>query len=241
MAKLRLWSTTAASNNSPVPDGAPEGMPPSGVNDVMRKMMSRLAEWYRAPGWVEYDVPTYISATEFTIPSDRTSDYTQGRRVKATIGSGDIYGTVTGSSFDTVTTVTVKWDGVGALNNTLSLIELSILSTKHQVEASATLQYNEQTSNYTLQASDNGKKVIINSPTAKNVTLPQNSTAALPQGFHCIVSKGGVGDVLFVTQGSDTLISPGGATIAEQGGQAFIDLQVSGTPNKWCAEGRLTD
>ena len=33
------WSPTDASNNSAAPDGAPEGMPPSGVNDTMRAIM----------------------------------------------------------------------------------------------------------------------------------------------------------------------------------------------------------
>lgn len=40
------WSTAAASNNSAPPNGAPEGMAPSGVNDVIRENMSALARWY---------------------------------------------------------------------------------------------------------------------------------------------------------------------------------------------------
>lgn len=40
------WSTTASSNNSSPPNGAPENMAPSGVNDVMREMMAANARWY---------------------------------------------------------------------------------------------------------------------------------------------------------------------------------------------------
>lgn len=38
------YSATAASNSSAAPDGAPENMAPSGVNDTMRKMMANVKE-----------------------------------------------------------------------------------------------------------------------------------------------------------------------------------------------------
>jgi hypothetical protein len=37
------WSTTAANNNAASPNGAPEGMAPSGVNDVIRQNMADVA------------------------------------------------------------------------------------------------------------------------------------------------------------------------------------------------------
>lgn len=40
------WSQTDASNTTAAPDGAPEGMAPSGVNDVMRMMMGAVKRWY---------------------------------------------------------------------------------------------------------------------------------------------------------------------------------------------------
>jgi len=46
MAKISTWSTTAASNNSAAPDGAPEGMSPASVNDVIRENMSAIAKQY---------------------------------------------------------------------------------------------------------------------------------------------------------------------------------------------------
>ncbi len=46
MADVSQWSTTAASNNSASPNGAPEGMAPSGVNNVIRENMAALAKWY---------------------------------------------------------------------------------------------------------------------------------------------------------------------------------------------------
>lgn len=46
MANISQFSTAAASNNDPSPDGAPEGMAPSGVNDTIRENMAALARWY---------------------------------------------------------------------------------------------------------------------------------------------------------------------------------------------------
>jgi hypothetical protein len=43
---VREWSTTAASNNDAAPDGFPEGMPPSGVNDSARELMAATKAWY---------------------------------------------------------------------------------------------------------------------------------------------------------------------------------------------------
>lgn len=37
------WSTTAANNNAASPNGAPEGMAPSGVNDTIRQIMADVA------------------------------------------------------------------------------------------------------------------------------------------------------------------------------------------------------
>lgn len=45
MTSLYGYSATAASNNAAAPDGAGEGMAPSGVNDTIRKMMANLAEF----------------------------------------------------------------------------------------------------------------------------------------------------------------------------------------------------
>ena len=47
MANISQWSVTAGSNNSAAPNGAPEGMSPSGVNDVIRENMSAGAKVYK--------------------------------------------------------------------------------------------------------------------------------------------------------------------------------------------------
>lgn len=47
MSNISTYSTTAASNNSATPDGWPEGMPPSGVNDSARENMAAMAKLFK--------------------------------------------------------------------------------------------------------------------------------------------------------------------------------------------------
>ena len=47
MSTIDNWSTTAASNNAASPNGFPEGMAPSGVNDSAREVMAAVAKWYK--------------------------------------------------------------------------------------------------------------------------------------------------------------------------------------------------
>jgi hypothetical protein len=47
MSNTSEWSTTAATNNSAPPNGWPENMQRSAVNDCAREMMAALAKWYQ--------------------------------------------------------------------------------------------------------------------------------------------------------------------------------------------------
>lgn len=129
MTGIELWSTTAANNNSASPNGWPEGMPPSGVNDSARQMMAAVREWYETAEWINLgQTPTYIGATSFSITGDQTATYQIGRRIKA-YGTTPftIYGTITNSAYASVTTVTVTWDS-GSLNSTLTTVWIGLAS-----------------------------------------------------------------------------------------------------------------
>ena len=41
-----VWTEADNSNNTPAPDGAPEGMFPSGVNDTIRADRGAIKRWY---------------------------------------------------------------------------------------------------------------------------------------------------------------------------------------------------
>jgi len=124
MSDIKDWSVTAASNNSAAPDGAPEGMAPSSVNDTMRENMAATRRWTDDGGWHDWGHTTvYATSTSFTIAGvDVTSIYHLNRRVRA-VGSitGTIYGSISATAFSTNTTVTVTWDSGSLTSETLAI------------------------------------------------------------------------------------------------------------------------
>lgn len=89
----------------------------SGINDVS----ATFDEWKAGP------TPTFVSATQFTLVGDQTNTFTVGRRIKATVTAGTVYGTITVSAFAVLTTVTVVIDS-GNLDSGLSAISYGLLS-----------------------------------------------------------------------------------------------------------------
>ena len=121
---IKDWSTTAASNNSAPPDGFPENMAPSAVNDAARETMAQVRTWYEDAEWINRGYTyAYVGATQFKVAgTDVSSIYHVGRRVRA-VGSstGTRYGTITASSFSTDTTVTVAFDSGSLANEPLQI------------------------------------------------------------------------------------------------------------------------
>lgn len=74
-------------------------------------------------GWLDHGhSATYVSATSFTIPTDVTSIYTTGRRLKVVDGGGTKYVTVVSSSYGAPnTTVTVAGDSLAASITSVSI------------------------------------------------------------------------------------------------------------------------
>jgi len=89
------------------------------------------------PGFVSEWTPTfattYISPTSFSIPGDQTSSglADEGRRMKFTIASGNVFGVIASASFDgTKTTYTMQMTS-GVLDTTLSAAWYGLLSATH--------------------------------------------------------------------------------------------------------------
>lgn len=77
--------------------------------------------------WIDQSLTlTYSSATVFTVPSDLTASFVAGRRIKAVVSAGTIYGVIKTSAYTTLTTVTCVWDS-GALDSGLSDISLGLI------------------------------------------------------------------------------------------------------------------
>jgi hypothetical protein len=77
--------------------------------------------------WVSGPTPTFINATQFSLVGDQTSIFQVGRRIKATVTAGTVYGRITVSAFAAVTTVTVVLDS-GTLDSGLSAVSYGLLS-----------------------------------------------------------------------------------------------------------------
>lgn len=126
MSAISTWSTTPANNNNSAPNGAPEGMAPSGVNDTIRELMARIREWYEDAQWVDLGLThTRVSTSQFSIAGNYTTIYTVGRRVRMS-GSSTTYGTISAVSYvapDTTVTVAEL-----TVPNTLSAVSISILT-----------------------------------------------------------------------------------------------------------------
>lgn len=71
--------------------------------------------------------PTYINATQFSVPGDQTTALHLGRRVRLPCTGGVRYGVISASAFTTLTTVTVVLDS-GSLDAGLSAVSVGILS-----------------------------------------------------------------------------------------------------------------
>ncbi len=70
--------------------------------------------------------PTYVSATQFTVPGNLVATYSANRRVQTVNTAGTYYGYVTSSSYSSVTTVNVALDS-GALDSGLSAVSVALL------------------------------------------------------------------------------------------------------------------
>lgn len=122
---IKDWSTTPGDNNQAPPDGAPEGMFPSGLNDVIRQNMAEVRAWYEAPLWLDFGLAglTYVDADTFRQSGDVTAIFAEGRRVRATGTTPfTIYGTITASAYNAPNTdIDVDWDS-GSLDATLDAV-----------------------------------------------------------------------------------------------------------------------
>lgn len=120
------YSTTAANNNAAPPNGAPEQMAASAVNDVIRQVMASIRTWYEDAQWIDFGhTPTRVDDDTFTVATDLTAIYDVGRKVKMT-GSATAYGTIASSSYSAPnTTVNLTASVVPA---TLSTVSTGILT-----------------------------------------------------------------------------------------------------------------
>lgn len=129
--RIGRWSTTAASNNQAVPDGAPEGWSPPNFNNWGREVMAATRSWYAEPEWLDLvstpagDWPTITrdSTTQFTVAgTDFTTVFTDNRRVRVVdTGGFTAEGHVSSQTFTGGNTeVVVVWEAANASGDVLT-------------------------------------------------------------------------------------------------------------------------
>ncbi len=123
MSGIETWSTNPALNNQATPYGWPAGMAPNAVEPTARQTMASVRSWYETAEWLNFgDTPTYISASQFSVPGNLTARYHVGRRVQATNGTSTVYGSITATSYSSLTTVTVSVDASGSLPTGMTIV-----------------------------------------------------------------------------------------------------------------------
>ena len=126
MANIRLWSTTAASNNfSTGLGGWPENMLAASVNNAARQNLADVRGTFQQYPYFDWGhTPTRTGATTFTVPTDLTTVYKVGLRIQCTDAT-ELYGVITSSVYGAVTTVTVVLDS-GSLTASLSAVAVQM-------------------------------------------------------------------------------------------------------------------
>ena len=77
--------------------------------------------------WVIVEGGTFLSPTSFLVTGNQVANFVVGNRARLQLSTGYVYGTVTGSSFSTNTTVTVQLDAGATLNASLDEAAYSLL------------------------------------------------------------------------------------------------------------------
>jgi hypothetical protein len=141
MSEIKDWSQVDANNTDASPDGWPEGMARSGVNNSAREGMAVLRRFYENPEWIDLlteDDDNYTvargSATEVIATSDGTSSailkYPDKTRVRLTeSGGGFQYGFIDGiPSFGSPdTTFVIDVDGGADVHVNTNKLEGAIM------------------------------------------------------------------------------------------------------------------
>lgn len=130
-AVVEIWLTQGVSYKfvmAPSTDTDPPSSPIwtrddiSGVNDP-GSVVSALNEWI-----IYSAVPTFISATSFSVAGDQRSIFQIDRKVKTTNTSGTVYSLISNSTFgSSITTVTVVNDS-GTLDSGLSAVSYGLIA-----------------------------------------------------------------------------------------------------------------
>lgn len=105
-----------------------------------------------------------------------------------------------------------------------------------------TIETSAQTDSYTLVISDKSKLIEINAATAKNVTIPLNTTVAYPVGTAIMVGQIGAGQVSIIVTAGVTLngTPQGTANVIKLRDRWSVVVLIKRDTDTWLAVGDIT-
>jgi hypothetical protein len=231
------YSLTPANNNSAPPDGAPEGMLPSAVNDTMRDMMSQI----RDCGDGIRDGTYTMTAAKITGGS--ITGITDLAVADGGTGASTLTGVLKGNGTSAFTAATAGTDYVapsGALGTPSSGTLSSCTVDGTDAVGFRNIPQNSQSTAYTLVLADSGKHILHPSAdtTARTFTIPANSSVAYPIGTAITFINQNAAGVVTISITTDTMrLSPAGTTgsrtLAANGSATCIKI----TSTEWIISG----
>lgn len=217
--RLGDYSTDPANNNAAAPNGMPEGMAPSGVNDAWRENAARQAFNY---GDQDIYLTDAGSASVYAITcAAGVAALAPGMTFKfkaATANAAAPTLTVTPSGGAAFTTKPLVWRDNRALPAGLilagDLVEATYDSTNDAffVTFDGLRPVLAKTADYTVAAADRGSLIVVNSGSAVAITIPTTVTSGIGNIFATGVKSIGAGVTTVTMSGSDLL--DGAATLA---------------------------
>ena len=258
------YSLTPANNNAAPPDGAPEGMLPSGVNDTMRDMMAQIRDCGDGIRGGTYTMTAPVitggSITGVALSGNTlTNPVITGGSITNTSLSGNTITspTITGGAISTSTltgnTFTNPVISGGSINNTPigattastgAFTTLSVSST-FTGYAAANIGYlnipqNSQSAAYTLVLADAGKHIYHPSAdtTARTWTIPANSSVAFPVGTAIAFVNDFSAGAITLSITSDTLVyTPDGTTGSRTIANGGVATCIKVASTRWIISG----
>ncbi len=238
MSDISTWSDTAASNNTAAPDGFPENMAPSGVNDAARELMAATRRQWEDAQWFDFgDTPTYVSGTSFTVVGDLTARYEVGRKIRL-IGTTPFtsYATISSATYSSPdTTVVFTVDSGDSVDNTLSAVAPSIITRDNNglpsSISSTTFPSKAVSADRDMDNTDASKFLRVDSSSG-NITLSMPGTFPFGDGdIFYVHNTGSNGNTVLVGEsdgaGYDTTLTDGAVACFISNG---TELQVLNAP-----------
>jgi hypothetical protein len=245
------YSLTPSSNTAAPPDGAPEGMLPSAVNDTMRDMMSQIRDcgdgirdgtYTMTAAKITGGSITGVTFTSIIVTGGSITGITDLAVADGGTGASTLTGVLKGNGTSAFTAATAGTDYVapsGALGTPSSGTLSSCTVDGTDAVGFRNVPVNSQSAAYTLVLADSGKVILHPSSdaNARTFTIPANSSVAYPVGT-AITFINMTSQVVTIAITTDTMyLSSAGTTgsrsLAQYGSATAIKI----TSTNWIISG----